>query len=112
MSDTGDKEPVIIDLNGMIEYAEGGIVSKAIIDEQRTKTVLFSFKQGQCLSEHTASMPATIHVLEGHARILLEETWHNAGPGTYIYMPAGCNHAVDATEDMVFLLTLFRGAET
>jgi quercetin dioxygenase-like cupin family protein len=101
--------PYTGDIGTMIEYATDGIVSKTVVDEPRVKAVLFSMSAGQSLSEHTASMPASIHVLEGEASILLGETRHPSPPGTYIYMPANLNHAVDAVTDTVFLLHLHRG---
>jgi quercetin dioxygenase-like cupin family protein len=97
-------------LIGMIEFARDGIVSKTVIDETRAKVVLFCMEKGQSLSQHTASMPATIQVMQGHASVLMGEERLEAEPGSFYYMPAQLNHAIDATEDMVFLLTLFKGA--
>lgn len=99
-------------LGQMIEYATDAIVSKTMIDEPRVKVVLFAMSAGQSLSEHTASMPASVHVLEGNASILLDDTRHESPPGTYIFMPAHLNHAVDAVTDTVFLLHLHRGEES
>lgn len=109
MGETERTTPWVGNLEDMVEFAEGGIVSKTIIDEPRTKVVLFIFHPGQSLSEHTASMPAAIHVLSGRASILLGSERHQAEAGTYVYMPANLNHAVDAQENLVFLLTLFKG---
>jgi quercetin dioxygenase-like cupin family protein len=97
------------DLDDMVEFAKDGIVSKTIVDEGPTKVVLFSFAQGQSLSEHTAGVPASIHVLHGRASVLLGDERYEAKPGSYIHMPANLRHAVDALENMVFLLTLHRG---
>ncbi len=101
--------PWVGDLGTVAEYATDGIVSKTLIDEPRVKIVLFAMSAGQSLSEHTASMPASIHILEGTCSVLLGENRHDAPPGTYIYMPANLNHAVDAIADSVFLLHLHRG---
>ncbi|MCL5941934.1 MAG: cupin domain-containing protein [Actinobacteria bacterium] len=102
-------DPWVGDLAGLVEFATDGIVSKTIVDEPRVKVVLFAFSAGQTLSEHTAGTPASIHILQGRASVLLGEDRHDAGPGTYIYMPAHLKHAVDALDDMVFLLHLHRG---
>lgn len=98
----------IIDLTARAEFAEGGIVSKTLVDEPFTKVVLFGFARGQSLSEHTASMPAAIHILSGKGRVMLGEDWHDAGPGGYFFMPPERKHAIDAAEDLVMLLTMFR----
>lgn len=98
------------DLTGMIEFARDGIVSKTVIDEACAKVILFCMEKGQSLSEHTASMPATIQIIQGCASVLMGEERLAAEPGSFYYMPARLNHAIDATDDMVFLLTLFKGA--
>ncbi len=109
MAETEGTSRWVGNLDEMIEYAKDGIVSKTIVDTPETKIVLFAFSPGQCLSEHTASVPASIHVLDGTASITLGDERHDAGPGTYVYMPAELKHAVDAPDKMVFLLTLHRG---
>jgi len=40
--------------------------------------------------------------------VKLGRTWHAVKPGTWIHMRTGLDHAVKATEDLVFLVTLFR----
>jgi quercetin dioxygenase-like cupin family protein len=105
MSDTGT---VVADLFEMVEIAESGIVSKAIVENEHHKIVHFSFARGQELSEHTASVPAVIHVLQGRGTVVLGGEPHAAGPGALFYMPADLRHAVVADEELVFLLTMFR----
>lgn len=97
-----------VNLTEKAEFADSGIVSKTILDEPYSKVVLFTFSRGQCLSEHTASMPAVIHFLSGRAKTLLGETWNDCGPGSWCFMPAGLNHAITAEEDTVMLLTLYK----
>jgi quercetin dioxygenase-like cupin family protein len=100
--------PVVADLESMVEVAEQGIVSKAIVENEHHKIIHFSFAAGQELSEHTASVPAAIHILRGHARVSLGEEIHEAQPGSFFYMPAELKHAVFADEELAFLLTMFR----
>lgn len=98
----------IEDIESAIEFARDGIVSKTLLDASESKVVLFCMSSGQSLSEHTASMPATIHFLKGSGKIRLGEDEHETKEGLWVHMPAGQLHAIDAEEDMVFLLTLFR----
>ena len=39
---------------------------------------------------------------------MLDGTAHEARPGMLFYMPAEMRHAVQASEDLVMLLTMFR----
>ena len=57
--------PVVADLDAMVDVAEQGIVSKAIVENEHHKIIHFTLAAGQELSEHTASVPAVIHVLQG-----------------------------------------------
>src|SRR5665648_982112 len=109
MSKSYDNQIGIFEEGRPLKKRVMGIVTDPTPVEE-TKMVLFAFSPGQCLSEHTASVPASIHVLDGTASILLGDERHDAGPGTYVYMPAELKHAVDAKDKMVFLLTLHRGA--
>lgn len=102
--------PVVKDLGSMIEFAKGGIVSKVFLDRPAANMTLFCMAEGQSLSEHTSSKPAAIHVLQGRGVVHLGEERYDALPGTWIFMPKEQRHAVDATEDLVFLLTLFKPA--
>jgi quercetin dioxygenase-like cupin family protein len=101
-------QPVIADLQAMTEVADKGIVSKSIVENEHHKLIHFTFAPGQELSEHTASVPAAIQILEGRGMVVLDGTAHEATPGMLFYMPAEMRHAVRASEDLVMLLTMFR----
>jgi quercetin dioxygenase-like cupin family protein len=92
----------------MTQVADQGIVSKSIVENDHHKLVHFTFAPGQELSEHTASVPAAIHILGGRGTVVLDGAAHEARPGMLFYMPAEMRHAVQASEDLVMLLTMFR----
>jgi quercetin dioxygenase-like cupin family protein len=100
--------PVVADLEAMVDVAEQGIVSKAIIENEHHKLIHFTLAAGQELSEHTASVPAVIQVLRGRGTVTLGGQVHEGRPGMLFYMPAELKHAVFADADLVFLLTMFR----
>jgi quercetin dioxygenase-like cupin family protein len=101
-------QPVTADLETMSEFARGWIVSKSIVENDHHKIILFALAAGQELSEHTASVPAAIHVVSGAGTVELAGQEHVARPGMLYYMPAELRHAVRAQDDLVFLLTMFR----
>jgi len=102
------EQPWVGDLSELVQFAERGIVSKTLVDCPKVKLVLFGMKAGQSISGHSAGTPATIHVLSGTGTIQLGETQYDGKPGSIYYMPAGLYHALTATQDLVFLLDLFR----
>lgn len=89
-----------------VEVPRDGILSRTVFSSERVKAVLFGFDAGQELSEHSASMPAIIEILDGEAEVLLGEDRHQVSPGAWIHMPAGLRHAVRATTPLTMLLLL------
>jgi quercetin dioxygenase-like cupin family protein len=100
--------PLVADLEAMVDVAEQGIVSKAIVENDHHKIIHFTLADGQELSEHTASVPAVIQILQGRGTVTLGGQVYEGRPGMLFYMPAEMKHAVVADEDLVFLLTMFR----
>jgi quercetin dioxygenase-like cupin family protein len=100
--------PLNVDLDALRQVAEGGIVSKVVVENRHHKIVHFTFAPGQELSEHTAGVPAVIHVLDGEGTVRLADDSFGARPGSLFYMPAGLRHAVLAEGELTFLLTMFR----
>lgn len=97
-----------VDLESMVEFARDGIVSKTVANKAGNETSLFCMSTGQELSTHTASFPAIIHVLKGKGQITLGNQSFEAKPNAWFYMPKGLPHSVQSTENLVFLLTLFK----
>jgi quercetin dioxygenase-like cupin family protein len=95
------------DLEAMAQFAEGGIVSKKIVDRSKLVNIsLFMMATGQTMSSHAASRPATIHVLDGTGKITIGDQTYASKRGSFFYMPAGQPHALESTDNMVFLLYL------
>jgi quercetin dioxygenase-like cupin family protein len=87
-----------------------GILSRTILDNPAVRFVLFYFAAGQELSEHTAALPAVIHILSGEARLELGGDAKEARSGSTAYMPPGLRHAVYAQTPVVMLLQLLKTA--
>ncbi len=86
-----------------------GILSRTLYDDDHVKAVVFAFGPGQELSEHTASMPAIVHIVKGEAQLTLGDDTIEAGPGTWVHMPAQLRHSVRAKTPLVMLLLLVKG---
>ncbi len=96
------------DLAAEVHAPEKGILSHTIYNDDRLKAVVFGFAQGEELSEHTASMPAILHFLQGEAKLTLDADTLEAKPGTWVHMPAGLRHSIQAKVPMVMLLLLLK----
>lgn len=100
--------PLVVDLDGLQQVAEQGIVSRVVVENEHHKIVHFTFAPGQELSEHAASVPAVIQVLDGEGTVRLGDDVHPARRGMFFYMTAGLRHAVRADGALTMLLTMFR----
>lgn len=91
-----------------VEYAEGGIVSKTLLDKSSGTLTLFAFDAGQGLSEHTSPYDATVHILDGRARLIIGGETVDAKAGELVIMPANVPHDVRAEERFKMLLIMIR----
>lgn len=92
-----------------VEYTGNGIVSKRILEQTNGNISLFSFDQGQKLSEHTAPFDAVIQVIDGTAEIMIDKKPHIVNAGEFIIMPANIPHAVNAVEKFKMILVMIKG---
>jgi quercetin dioxygenase-like cupin family protein len=88
------------------DVPQDSILSQTLYENDRIKAILFRFAPDQELSEHTASVPAILHFLEGEARLVLGEDEKTAQPGTWVYMPAKQPHSISAKTNLSMLLYL------
>jgi quercetin dioxygenase-like cupin family protein len=96
------------DLAKEVQPPDKGILSRTLFNDERLKVVVFGFAQGEELSEHTASMPAILHFLQGEATVTLGDDRHEAKHGTWVHMPTGLRHSIQAKTPVVMLLMLLK----
>jgi quercetin dioxygenase-like cupin family protein len=92
----------------LIEYQEGAVVSKTLIDEEKGTVTLFAFGEGQGLSEHTAPFDALVYILDGKAEIIISGKSLNLQNGEMVIMPANEPHALKALSNFKMLLIMIR----
>ena len=92
----------------LVQYQEGSIVSRTIINKKTGTVTVFAFDKGQKLSEHTAPFDALVEVIDGTASIIIEGTEHKVISGQQIIMPADKPHGVNADEQFKMVLVMIR----
>jgi len=100
---------IVLNIPLLVDYSEGGIVSKQVLKNDVGNITLFSFDKGQGLSEHTAPFDAMVQVLDGTAEIRIGGNPLTVKAGETIIMPANVPHALQAIERFKILLTMIRG---
>jgi quercetin dioxygenase-like cupin family protein len=91
-----------------VDYSDGSIVSKIILNKDTGTVTLFAFDQGQKLSEHTAPFDALVHVVDGEAELIIGGEQVIVSEGQLAVMPADIPHAVNANERFKMLLTMIK----
>jgi quercetin dioxygenase-like cupin family protein len=99
---------LFLDLAKEAQPPDKGILSRTLFSDDRLKVVLFGFAQGEELSEHTASMPAVLHFLQGEANLTLGDDKLEAKPGSWVHMAKGLRHSIQAKTPVVMLLLLLK----
>lgn len=99
----------VLELAALVDYAEGGVTSKQVLKSEAGNITLFSFDQGQGLSEHTAPFDAMVQILDGEAQITLDGKPLAVRAGESVIMPANVPHSLHATLRFKMLLTMIRG---
>lgn len=99
-----------LDLENLVQYQDGSIVSRTLLEDQSGTLTVFSFDQGQALSEHTVPYNAFVQVLDGEAEITVGGDPVVVKTGEIVLMPGGIPHRVRAAQRFKMLLTMFKTA--
>ena len=95
-------------LSEMVNYQDGTIVSKTLINKDKGTVTLFAFDKDQSLSEHTAPFDALLQVIDGEVEVLISGKKHHLTIGEMILMPANVPHAVKAIEKFKMMLIMIK----
>ena len=92
----------------LVDYQEGSVVSRTVIDKRTGTLTLFAFDEGQGLSEHTAPFDALVYLLDGEADIVISGKTLHLREGEMVIMPANEPHALKAIRRFKMMLVMIR----
>ena len=92
----------------LVDYQDGSVVSRTIMDKGTGTLTLFAFGEGQGLSEHTAPFDALVYVLEGEAEVTISGKTLRLGKDEMVIMPANQPHALKAIKKFKMMLVMIR----
>jgi quercetin dioxygenase-like cupin family protein len=95
-------------LTDLVDYQDGAVVSREIINKKTGTVTLFAFDEGQGLSEHTAPFDALVHIFDGEADITISGRALRMKEGEMVIMPANQPHALKAAVKFKMILTMIR----
>jgi quercetin dioxygenase-like cupin family protein len=92
----------------LIEYQQGSVVSRTIVDRKAGTITLFAFDKNERLSEHTAPYDALIQVIDGEANVTISGEPMIVRAGEMVLIPANVPHSLKAAERFKMLLVMVR----
>jgi quercetin dioxygenase-like cupin family protein len=97
-----------VNLSDLVEYQEGSVVSRTIVDKKTGTVTLFAFDADQGLSEHKAPYDAIVYILNGEADVIISGKHVRLEEGEMTIMPANEPHALTALTRFKMLLTMIK----
>ena len=100
-----DKQKKLM-LKNLVEYQDGQVVSKTLVQNDLVSMTVFSFDKGEEISSHSAGGDAMVTVLEGVGRFTVGGEVFILEEGETLIMPKGIPHAVFGEEKFKMQLTV------
>ncbi len=75
MKETRESETVSMNLNELLKYQSGAVVSKVLLKKSSGNITLFAFDKGEGLSEHTAPFDAFVQITDGRNNNFRQEVF-------------------------------------
>lgn len=96
----------VIDLKDLVEYQDGQVVSKTLVQNEAVSVTVFSFDKGEEISTHASGGDALVTVLDGKGRFTVGGEVFLLDEGQSIVMPKDVPHSVYGEEKFKMLLVV------
>jgi quercetin dioxygenase-like cupin family protein len=103
-----DLKGKVIHLPDLVDYAEGTVASRMVINRKTGSVTIFSFDENEGLSEHTAPFDAMVTILDGECEVWVSGTTFQMKTGETIIFPAGVPHALSAITKFKMSLVMIK----
>ncbi len=100
----------VVELAGLVDYQDGAVVSRTLINKATGTVTLFAFDAGEELTEHAVPFDALVQVLEGEAEITISGNSMPLCAGQMIVIPAEEPHAVKAIKRLKMMAVMIRSS--
>ena len=92
------EKQVKLQLKDLVDYQDGQVVSKTLVQNEQVSMTIFSFDKGEEISTHAAGGDAMVTVLEGTGRFTVNGEVFILNAGETLIMPKDIPHAVYGEE--------------
>ena len=87
-----------LQLAGLVDYIDGQVVSKTLVQNELVSMTIFSFDKGEEISSHSAGGDAMVTVLDGKGKFTVGGNEYILEKGETLIMPKGIPHTVFGIE--------------
>jgi quercetin dioxygenase-like cupin family protein len=98
----------VLQLNELVQYADGTVASRVILSRPAGNITLFSFDANEGLSEHSAPYDAVVAILDGECEVWVAGRTSRMKEGETIIFPANVPHALSAITRFKMSLVMIR----
>lgn len=99
----------ILHLKNLIDYQDGAIGSRMIINKTAGSITLFAVDADEGISEHTAPFDAMVTILDGECEVHISGEPHRLIEGDSIIFPANAPHSLRAITKFKMMLVMIKG---
>ena len=100
------EKQVTLKLKDLVNYQEGQVVSKTLVQNEQLSMTIFSFDKGEEISTHASGGDAMVTVLEGTGKFTVGGEEFILNEGETLIMPKDVPHAVYGEEQFKMQLTI------
>ena len=100
------EKQVSLKLKDLVDYQEGQVVSKTLVQNEQLSMTIFSFDKGEEISTHASGGDAMVTVLEGTGRFTVGVEVFILNEGETLIMPKDIPHAVYGETQFKMQLTV------
>ena len=96
----------ILELKELVQYQEGQVVSKTLVQNELVSVTIFSFDKNEEISTHASGGDAMVTVIEGKGKFTISGQDYYLEAGQTIIMPKDEPHSVYGEEKFKMLLVV------
>lgn len=99
----------ILSFKDLIEYVEGGVESRSLVQREDFSVTLFAFDGGEGISAYSMPGDTMIYVYEGKGEVSIgEDRKFIVGEGETIVVPRDVLHSFDAIERSKVMIVIVK----
>ncbi len=98
----------VLNLKDTISYEENGVSSISLVQRTNFTMTLMAFSKGSKIASHSSNGDALVQILDGSAKITVDNKEYIVNAEESLLMPAGIPHSLSAENEFKMLLIVVK----